>query len=106
MASASNGFEAKLRDVGNRLLHPPSSADELLPLLEVTLFFIYPYIYVGGTINFCVWHGVFNLSLLIYKVIISYAFSFSIKCLLSGSCFYPTEFVDIFFFSSVELIAY
>ncbi|KAL6334429.1 hypothetical protein AAG906_015617 [Vitis piasezkii] len=34
MASASNGFEAKLRDVGNRLLHPPSSADELLPLLE------------------------------------------------------------------------
>ncbi|XP_034695674.1 uncharacterized protein LOC117921827 [Vitis riparia] len=34
MASASNGFEAKLRDVGNRLLHPPSSADKLLPLLE------------------------------------------------------------------------
>ncbi|KAL6334433.1 hypothetical protein AAG906_015622 [Vitis piasezkii] len=34
MASASNGFEAKLRDVGNRLLHPLSSADELLPLLE------------------------------------------------------------------------
>ena len=61
---------------------------------------------MGGTINFCVWHGVFNLSLLIYKVIVSYAFSFSIKCLLSGSCFYPTEFVDIFFFSSVELIAY
>ncbi|XP_034695673.1 sister chromatid cohesion protein PDS5-like [Vitis riparia] len=36
MASASNGFEAKLRDVGNRLLHPPSSADEHLPLLEKT----------------------------------------------------------------------
>ncbi|RVW20085.1 hypothetical protein CK203_116497 [Vitis vinifera] len=35
MASASNGFEAKLRDVENKLLHPPSSADELLPLLEV-----------------------------------------------------------------------
>ncbi|KAL6334808.1 hypothetical protein AAG906_021776 [Vitis piasezkii] len=34
MASASNGFEAKLRDVGNMLLHPPSSADKLLPLLE------------------------------------------------------------------------
>ncbi|RVW69240.1 Sister chromatid cohesion protein PDS5 [Vitis vinifera] len=34
MASASNGFEAKLRDLGNRLLHPPSSADNLLPLLE------------------------------------------------------------------------
>ena len=105
MASASNGFEAKLRDVGNRLLHPPSSADELVPLLEVTLM-LYISIYAGGTINFCVWHGVFNLSLLIYKVIVSYAFSFSIKCLLSGSCFYPTEFVDIFFFSSVELIAY
>ena len=48
MASASNGFEAKLRDVGNRLLHPPSSADELLPLLEVTLL-LYISIYVGGT---------------------------------------------------------
>ena len=48
MASASNGFEAKLRDVENKLLHPPSSADELLPLLEVTLL-LYISIYVGGT---------------------------------------------------------
>ena len=53
MVSASNGFEAKLSDVGNMLLHPPSSADELLPLLEVTLS-LYISIYVGGTINFCV----------------------------------------------------
>ena len=35
-----------------------------------------------------------------------YAFSFSIKCLLGGSCFNPIELIDIFFFSSVELIAY
>ena len=47
MASASNGFEAKLIDVGNRLLHPLSSADELLPLLEVTLLlYISIYIYM------------------------------------------------------------
>ena len=44
MASASNGFEAKLRDVGNRLLHPPSSADELLPLLEVNSHALYIHI--------------------------------------------------------------
>ena len=50
MASASNGFEAKLRDVGNRLLHPPSSADKLLPLLEVTLL-LYISIYICGWYN-------------------------------------------------------
>ena len=67
MASASNGFEAKLRDVGNRLLHPPSSADELLPLLEVTLFFIYPYMWVVQSTFVYGRHGVFNFSLLKYK---------------------------------------
>ena len=45
---------------------------------------------MGGTINFCVRHGVFLF--------------FFVD--LSGSCFNPIEFVDIFFFSSVELIAY
>lgn len=39
MAESSNkDFEEQLLEAGNRLLHPPSSVDELPPLLDVSLF--------------------------------------------------------------------
>lgn len=40
MASADKELEEQLLEAGNKLVDPPPSVDELLPLLDVSMFII------------------------------------------------------------------
>lgn len=44
MASSDKELEQQLMDAGNKLLEPPDSVDELLPLLDVSFTLFIPYL--------------------------------------------------------------
>lgn len=45
MASSDKELEAQLLEAGNKLVDPPSSIDELLPLLDVSPIFCFNIVY-------------------------------------------------------------
>ena len=52
MASVDGELEKQLMEAGNKLLAPPASVDEVLPLLDVS-----PNIFFFGFFSFlCGWH--------------------------------------------------
>lgn len=62
MASSDKELEAQLTESGNKLVEPPSSVDELLPLLDVSplifrLFFSFGFFFVKflrrSVLSFC-----------------------------------------------------